>query len=110
MDYADTSPSNFSYGYNYQITNETADLDFTAHLPKLSDPDFFNAADNLSLAFPHYTYFLSSTEIEETINPALTIPSSMFQFDLNGTKVAEINMDNEDKKNYTLMDYPTFDF
>jgi hypothetical protein len=106
MDYADTSPSNFSYGYNYQITNETADLDFTAHLPKLSDPDFFNAADNLSLGFPHYTYFLSSAEIEETINPALTIPSSMFQFDLNDTKVAEINMDSEDKKNYTLMDYP----
>jgi hypothetical protein len=106
MDYVDTSPGNFSYGFNYEITNMTADLDFTVNLPRLSDPDFFNAADNLSLAFPHYTYFLSSTEIEETINPALTIPSSMFQFDLNDTKVAEINMDSEDKKYYTLMDYP----
>ena len=104
-DYADSSPGNFSFGYNYEITNETADLDLTTRLPRLSDIDFFNMVDNLSLAFPHYTYFLSSASIEESENFVVTIPSDIFQFDVNGSQVAEINME-KDKKHYSLMDYP----
>jgi len=103
--YNDSSPGNYSYGYNYEITNETADLDLTARLPRLSDVDFFNAVDNLSLAFPHYTFFLSSADITETGNPIVTIPSDIFQFEVGGAQVAEINME-EDKKYYSLMDYP----
>ncbi len=107
-DYVDSSPGNFSYGFDYKITNETADLDFTAHLPRLSNPDFFNIVENLSLALPHYTYFLSSADIEEVQNSIVTTPSNMFQFDIGDTKVAEINMENESKKYYSLLDYPTF--
>lgn len=103
--YNDSSPGNFSFGYNYEITNETADLDLTARLPRLSDVDFFNIVDNLSLAFPHYTFFLSSADIEESGNSVVTIPSDVFQFDIGGALVAEINM-KEDKKYYSLMDYP----
>jgi len=103
--YNDSSPGNYSFGYNYEITNETADLDLTARLPRLSDVDFFNAVDNLSLAFPHYTFFLSSANIEELGNPVVTIPSDIFQFEVGGAQVAEINME-EDKKYYSLMDYP----
>jgi hypothetical protein len=106
--YSDLASGNFSYGYNYEITNETAGLDLTAHLPRINQADFFNAAQNLSLAFPHYTYFLSSAAIEESESKILTIPSNMFQFNINDTKVAEIDMESEFKKNYTLMDYPTF--
>jgi len=104
-DYNDSSPGNYSFGYNYEITNETADLDLTARFPRLSDVDFFNAVDNLSLAFPHYTYFLSSADIEESRSSVVTIPSDVFQFDVGGARVAEINME-EDKKHYSLMDYP----
>ncbi len=103
--YNDSSPGNYSYGYNYEITNETADLDLTARLPRLSDVDFFNAVDNLSLAFPHYTYFLSSADIINSENFVVTIPSDIFQFEVGGAQVAEINME-EDKKYYSLMDYP----
>ncbi len=103
--YTDSSPGNFSYGYNYEITNETADLDLTARLPRLSDVDFFNAVDNLSLAFPHYTFFLSSANIMNSENFIVTIPSDIFQFEVGGAQVAEINME-EDKKYYSLMDYP----
>ena len=74
-------------------------------MPRLSDVDFFNAVDNLSLAFPHYTFFLSSANIEELGNPVVTIPSDIFQFEVGGAQVAEINME-EDKKYYSLMDYP----
>jgi hypothetical protein len=103
--YDDSSPGNFSYGYNYEITNETADLDLTARLPRLSNVDFFNEVDNLSLAFPHYTYFLSSADIKESGGSVVTIPSDVIQFDIGGVQVAEINMEN-DKKYYSLMDYP----
>ena len=103
--YSDSSPGNFSFGYNYEITNETADLDLTTCLPRLSDINFFNMVDNLSLAFPHYTFFLSSANIEESVNSVITIPSDIFQFDIDGMAVAEINME-EDKKHYSLMDYP----
>ena len=103
--YEDSSPGNYSFGYNYEITNETADLDLTARFPRLSDVDFFNFVDNLSLAFPHYTYFLSSADIEESMNSVVTIPSDVFQFDVGGAQVAEINME-KDKKYYSLMDYP----
>ena len=103
--YNDSSPGNFSFGYNYEITNETADLDLTARLPRLSDVDFFNIVDNLSLAFPHYTFFLSSADIKESGNSVVTVPSDVFQFEVGGARVAEINME-EDKKYYSLMDYP----
>ena len=103
--YADSCPGNYSFGYNYELTNETADLDLTARLPRLSDVDFFNAVENLSLAFPHYTYFLSSADIEESGASIVTIPSDVFQFDVNGSLVAEMTME-EDKKYYSLMDYP----
>ena len=103
--YTDSSPGNYSYGYNYEITNETADLDLTVHLPRLSDPDFFNGVNNLSLAFPHYTYFLSSADITESENPIVTMPSDVFFFEVGGVQVAQINME-EDKKYYSLMDYP----
>ncbi len=103
--YTDSSPGNFSYGYNYEITNETANLDLTAGLPRLSDIDFFNTVENFSLAFPHYTYFLSSASIEESENFVLTIPADTFQFDVDGMAVAEMTMEDE-KKHYSLMDYP----
>jgi hypothetical protein len=107
--YADASPGNFSYGFNYEINNETAGLDLTAHLPRLSNQSFFNAVENLSLAFPHYTYFLSSAAISEFESKILTTPSNMFQFDVGGTKVAEMDMESYYKENYTLMDYPDVD-
>ena len=103
--YNESSPGNYSYGYNYEITNETADLDLTAHLPRLSDSDFFNGVNNLSLAFPHYTYFLSSADITESENPIVTMPSDVFLFEVGGVQVAQINME-EDKKYYSLLDYP----
>ena len=103
--YNESSPGDFSFGYNYEITNETANLDLTAHLPRLSDSDFFNSVEDLSLAFPHYTFFLSSADILETGDSIVTIPSDVFQFEVGGAQVAEISMENE-KKYYSLMDYP----
>lgn len=104
--YSTTSPGNFSYQFDFNISDNRADLDLTTSLPKLSNSAFYGAVQGLSLAIPHYSFFLSSAELEETAKKIITVPSNLFNYDVNETKVAEINMENPNKKYYTIFDYP----
>lgn len=105
--YSTTSPGNFSYGFNFGVVDNRADLDLTTSLPKLSNPSFYDAVQGLSLAIPHYSFFLSSGDLKEKAKKVITVPSNLFQYDINETMIAEINMENDAKKYYTLFDYPS---
>lgn len=100
------SPGDFNYQFDYNLSESEANLDFTLSLPKISDEDFYNATQGYGLSLPRYNFFLSTFDIEEANQIELTVPSDLFTFISNGTTVAEINMINPVKKNYTLHDYP----
>ncbi len=106
--YADLSPSDFNYGFDYKIGGGKADLSLTLGLPALSDLDTYNILErqNYGLSIPRYDYFLSSFEINERNPKEITFPSNGFVFESNNQTVAEINLINPIKKNYTLYDYP----
>jgi hypothetical protein len=105
--FSDTSPGDFSYGFDYNITENQANLDFTLALSKISNPDLYDAAQGTGLSLLHYNFFLASFDINEEDPKDLTVPSNLFSFESNGTTVAEINLINPKKKEYTLFDYPT---
>jgi hypothetical protein len=103
---SDLSPTNYNYEFDYNISEDTANLDYTFEMSKISDPEFYNAAQGYGLCLPHYNYFISSFDINEVDQKDLTVPSDLFTFESNGTTVAEINLINPIKKNYTLYDFP----
>jgi len=100
------SPGDFKYQFDYNLSENRADLDFTLSLSKISNDSFYNAAQGYGLCLPHYNFFVASFDINEVDSVELTMPSDLFTFESNGTTVAEINMINPVKKNYTLYDYP----
>ena len=106
--YSDLSPSDFSYGFDYKIGGGKADLSLTLGLPALTNLDAYNILEqqNYGLTLPRYDYFLSSFDINEREPKEITIPSNGFFFESNNETVAEINLINPIKKNYTLFDYP----
>ena len=105
--YDGTSPGTFSYGFDYEVAAEQASLDFTLGIPRLTNQSFYDAVQGYGLALPHYNYFLASFDIKEKNQRELTVPADIFTFESNDTIVAEINMNNPEKRNYTLHDYPT---
>ena len=104
--YSNTSPGDFNYGFSYNVSENQANLDFMLGLSKISNATFYNAVQGYGLSMPHYNYFLSSFDINEIDPKELTVPSNLFTFESNETTVAEINMINPIKRNYTLFDYP----
>lgn len=106
-DLASLSPTDFSYEYAYNLTENQANLDYTFGMSKITNPEFYDAVQGLGLSIPRYNFFISSFDINEIDQIDLTVPSSLFAFESNGTTIAEINMMNPIKKNYTLYDYPT---
>ena len=100
------SPGDFNYQFDYNLSENRADFDFTLGLSKISNDSFYSAVQGCGLSLPHYNYFLGSFDINEVDPVELTMPSDLFTFESNGTTVAEINMINPVKKNYTLYDYP----
>jgi hypothetical protein len=100
------SPGDFNYQFDYNLSENRADFDFTLSLPKISNETFYNATQGYGLCLPHYNFFVASFDIDEVDQVELTMPSDLFTFESNGTTVAEINMINPVKKNYTLYDYP----
>lgn len=105
--YASMSPTDFSYKYDYNISSSEANLDFTFGMSKISDSGLYNVLQDMGLSIPHYNLFISSFDIVEKDSKELTVPSSMFTFESNDSIVAEINLVNPKKVNYTLFDYPT---
>lgn len=105
--FASMAPTNFSYKYDYNVSNTEANLDFTFGMSKINEPGLYNAVQGLGLSIPHYNLFISSFNINEKNSKQLTVPSSMFVFESNETVVAEINLINPKKVNYTLFDYPS---
>ncbi|MBD3351420.1 MAG: hypothetical protein GF364_08030 [Candidatus Lokiarchaeota archaeon] len=104
--YDKCSPGNFSYGFDYAIEQEKADLDYTIGISKLSNESFYNACQGLGLSLPHYTYFISSETINKTADNVVTRPEDLFGFEIGGSSIAQLDMANPLKKNYTLFDYP----
>jgi len=104
-----TTPNDFSYGFDYKIGGGQADLSLTLGLPDITHLDEYGILEeyNLGLSLPKYNYFLSSFDINEVNPKDLTIPSDIFQFESNNETVAEINLVNPLKRNYTLYDYPS---
>ncbi len=104
-----TTPNDFSYGFDYKIRGGQADLSLTLGLPDITHLDEYGIFEeyNLGLSLPKYNYFLSSFNINEIDPKDLTIPSDIFSFESNNQTVAEINLVNPLKRNYTLYDYPS---
>jgi hypothetical protein len=100
------SPGDFNYQFDYNLSESRADFDFTLSLPKMSNETLYNATQGYGLCLPHYNFFVASFDIDEVDQVELTVPSDLFTFMSNGTTVAEVNMINPIKKNYTLYDYP----
>ncbi len=105
--YADTSPGNYSYGFEYDIKSTEADLSLTTGLPKITNFTLYNAVQGYGLAMPHYTYFVSSTDIEKDQDLIITVPNNRFKFLANNSEIAQISMSDPNKTAYTLFDYPT---
>ena len=104
--YDSMSPGDFDYQFDYNLSENRTDFDFTLSLSKISNESLYDALQGYGLSLPHYNYFVSSFDIKEDDPVELTVPSDLFVFESNGTTVAEINMINPVKKKYTLYDYP----
>ncbi len=106
--YNDVLPSDYSYGFDYKIGGGKADLSLTLGLPALTDIDTYNIleTENYGLSLPRYDYFISSFDIKEKNPRKVTMPAESFVFESNNQTVAEINLINPIKENYTLYDYP----
>jgi len=104
--YEKCSPGNFSYGFDYFINQNEANLDYSLGISKLSNNSFYDAVQGLGLSLPHYTYFISSETINQTANNAITRPEDLFGFEIGDSLIAQLDMSNPLKKNYTLYDYP----
>ena len=100
------SPGNFSYGFDFSMNEGEANLDHTIELPRITNTSLYNAVQGYGLSIPHYTYFLSSSEINKKTDDSVSRPAGLFDFDIAGISVAKIDMLNPKKKNYTLYDYP----
>ncbi|GAI82094.1 unnamed protein product, partial [marine sediment metagenome] len=86
--FADTSPGNYSYGFEYDIKSTEADLSLTTELPKITNSTLYNAVQGYGLAMPHYTYFVSSADIEKAQDLIITVPNNRFSFLANGDEIA----------------------
>ena len=105
--FVDTSPGNISYGFEYDIKSTEADLSLTTGLPKITNTTLYDAVQGYSLAMPHYTYFVSSAEIEKDQDLIITVPNNIFKFLANDNEIARISMADPNKTVYTLFDFPT---
>lgn len=103
------SPTNISYGFNYNITQNRADLSQTFGMSKMSNSTFYDKVQGLSLSIPYYTYFISSEEIKQETYNGLSMPTDFINFTLGGNATAFIDMGEyfPQKRNYTLYDYPS---
>jgi hypothetical protein len=104
--YDSLSPTDFSYGYAYNLSSDQANLDYTFEMSKITEPEFYDAVQGLGLSITRYNFFISSFDIDEIDQIDITVPSGLFAFESNETTIAEINLMNPVKKNYTLYDYP----
>ncbi len=105
--YANTSPGNYSYGFGYDIKSTEADLSLTTRLPKITNSTLYDAVQGYGLAMPHYTYFVSSADIEKDQDLIITVPNNRFRFLVDNDEIAQISMSDPNKTMYTLFDYPT---
>ena len=105
--YEQASRGDYSYGFNYQIGKNQANLDYTIDLPKVSNETTYNIVQGTSLAMPHYTYMISSSEIDQLANNEISLPTDLFEFNMGETAIAEMDMNNPEKNKYLLVDYPT---
>jgi len=104
---AESCPTDLSYGFDFKLNDTQADFDITWGIEKLTNDTVYDAVQGYGLLIPQYNFFLSSFDIDEVDQVALSVPRDKFTFESNETIVAEINMGNPEKQNYTLYDFPS---
>ena len=104
---AESCPTNLSYGFDFKLNDTQADFDITWGIGKLTNDTAYEAVQGYGLLIPQYNYFLSTFDIDEIEQAALSVPRDKFTFESNETIVAEINMGKPEKQNYTLYDFPS---
>ena len=105
--YNELSPTNLSYAFDFIVNETQADFDITWGIGKITNDTAYNAIQGYGLVIPQYNFFLSTFDIDEIDQMALSVPRDKFSFKSNNTVVAEINMGKPEKKNYTLFDFPS---
>jgi len=103
--YQETTPISFSYDFDYSLGENQADLDMTWEIGKITDDTLYQKVKDCGLVMPQYNYFLGSFDLAEVDQKQLSVPTKTFTFESNDTIVAEINMENPEKVNYTVYDY-----
>jgi len=104
--YNHSEHGDYIYKFDYEIGEGVSTLDYTINLPKFANATYYNKVQGMSLAMPHYTYIVSTSDVEQIANTDFSLPSDLFEFHIDGTPIAEIDMINPEKKNYSLYDYP----
>lgn len=104
---AESCPTNLSYTFDFKLNDTQADFDITWGIGKLTNDTAYNAVQGYGLMIPQYNFFLSTFDIDEVEQAALSVPRDRFIFESNETVVAEINMGKPEKQNYTLYDFPS---
>jgi hypothetical protein len=99
------SPTDYSFGFEYALTDKDAELSYTQDVNKMQDSDFYSFCDGLSLSVPHYTYFISSAEIQKEYNDEMTKRQDLFQFTSNETEIAALDFADPVKMMYNLHNY-----
>jgi len=104
---AESCPTDLSYGFDFKLNDTQADFDITWGIGKLTNDTAYDAVQGYGLMIPQYNFFLSTFDIDEVDQAALSVPRDAFSFISNDTVVAEINMGKPEKRNYTLYDFPS---
>ncbi len=103
--YTESTPTSFSYDFEYSLGETQADLDMTWEIGKITNQTLYDKLQGRGLVMPQYNYFLGTFDLKEVDQAKLTIPQETFTFESNGEVVAEINMEKMGKENYTLYDF-----
>lgn len=108
-EYKYASPTNFSFGFNYDVAEDHADLSQNFRIDKMTNDTFYDKVQGLGLSIPYYTYFLSSEEVVQETSHFISFPAEIINFTLGGIPTAQIDMGKifPEKRNYTLYDYPS---
>ncbi|MFW9969256.1 MAG: hypothetical protein ACFFDF_03585 [Candidatus Odinarchaeota archaeon] len=103
--YQETTPTSFSYDFDYILAENQADFDVTWEIGKITNETLHEVIKDCGIVMPQFNYFLGSFDLAEVNQTALSFPTETFSFESNDTIVAEINMEKPGKENYTVYDY-----
>ena len=99
---------NFTYSFDYSCKEDESIIDYTFDFPLLANQrtwfggELMRALDGLGLSIPQFTYFITDADIIEEDKREDSEGKDLFSFMSEDTVVAQVDMANIKKKNYTL--------